>query len=401
MSRHALTHTGLIKYNLGNIPETMIPERSKRLIRMSTIIPAAAQVLLILIILYLTIRVALHGTRHVGTTPCEPVSVIVPFRNEESNLRPLIESLSGQEYSGDIEVVLVDDCSTDNSRRVAQQVADELTDLSVTVIPTLPIADVKLTPKQHAMETGVRHASHQWLAFTDADMHLDRDWLQSLMASAGLTRSFVYGHTVLTSRARSAFHWFQAYQLEFLFSVAFAMHCAGLRGSCMGNNMLIAKRSYLSLGGQSGPGYCVAEDCALLNAAMRAGMNPVPTAPFIPTARAAPCSSLSQFANQTLRWLHGGLSSSWHLVAVILLFGAGNLLLLLSAAGILPILILHLGLATFACLWLFVIFLFARMKSPQSAVLFPLFLMFVVCETLCLAPMLLLRRRPSWKGRRI
>lgn len=48
------------------------------------------------------------------------VSVIIPNYNHAPYLKERIESVTGQEYD-DIEVILLDDCSGDNSREIIER----------------------------------------------------------------------------------------------------------------------------------------------------------------------------------------------------------------------------------------------------------------------------------------
>src|SRR5437773_11314741 len=50
------------------------------------------------------------------------VSIIVPARNEERNIRRCIESLLGQDYAN-FEIIAVDDASTDGTGRILAEIA--------------------------------------------------------------------------------------------------------------------------------------------------------------------------------------------------------------------------------------------------------------------------------------
>lgn len=50
-----------------------------------------------------------------------PVSVIVPVRNEADHIVGCLESIRAQDYGGDIEVIVVDGCSTDDTRELVSQ----------------------------------------------------------------------------------------------------------------------------------------------------------------------------------------------------------------------------------------------------------------------------------------
>ncbi|MBQ3778613.1 MAG: glycosyltransferase family 2 protein, partial [Fibrobacter sp.] len=66
----------------------------------------------------LTFAVGIIRThRHKGTaTPY--VSVVIPMRNEEEFLRRTLDALAAQEYTGQYEIICVDDRSTDSTGKI-------------------------------------------------------------------------------------------------------------------------------------------------------------------------------------------------------------------------------------------------------------------------------------------
>lgn len=99
------------------------------------------------------------------------VSIIVPARNEERNIRRCVTSLLAQERAGafDYEVLVVDDGSTDGTGRILKELAtshpagDRLRVLRLDHLP----AD--WAGKPHALHAGVQATKGEWLLFTDAD----------------------------------------------------------------------------------------------------------------------------------------------------------------------------------------------------------------------------------------
>lgn len=97
------------------------------------------------------------------------VGIIIPARNEETNLGPLIETLVSQSYpAGRIAVTVVDDDSHDRTRLIAEGMAQRHG--SVRVIGTPPL-EAGWTGKSHAMYVGFQAAPPEceWLLFVDAD----------------------------------------------------------------------------------------------------------------------------------------------------------------------------------------------------------------------------------------
>ncbi len=104
-------------------------------------------------------------------TAADPlVSIIVPACNEEEGIEKSVESLLGQEY-GNLEIIVVNDRSTDNTAQVLQQLLLRFPRLHVLEIDELPQGWMG---KSHALFRGAALAKGQYLLFTDADVILEK-----------------------------------------------------------------------------------------------------------------------------------------------------------------------------------------------------------------------------------
>ncbi|HEY6541278.1 MAG TPA: glycosyltransferase family 2 protein, partial [Ktedonobacteraceae bacterium] len=97
------------------------------------------------------------------------VSVIVPARNEERNIRRCVTSLLEQGYPN-FEVIVVDDGSTDATPRILDEIAQSHPRGNRLFV--LRLRD-RLPPgwagKPHAIYSGTKEARGEWLLLTDAD----------------------------------------------------------------------------------------------------------------------------------------------------------------------------------------------------------------------------------------
>jgi glycosyltransferase involved in cell wall biosynthesis len=96
----------------------------------------------------------------------------VPIYNAENYLAKCIESLIHQNYRA-LQIILVDDGSTDNSLTIAHQYAAQDTRIEV-YTQTHQGQSV-------ARNNGLQYASGEWIAFVDADDYLDTDCYAQLM----------------------------------------------------------------------------------------------------------------------------------------------------------------------------------------------------------------------------
>lgn len=102
------------------------------------------------------------------------ISIIVPIFNAEHYLKACVESLLAQTYP-DIEIVLVDDSSTDGSLAIAQAFAKQ--DKRVVVLQQ-PHAGQSV-----ARNVGMAKSHGEYIAFVDADDQLEPDWCERHMAA--------------------------------------------------------------------------------------------------------------------------------------------------------------------------------------------------------------------------
>jgi chlorobactene glucosyltransferase len=96
------------------------------------------------------------------------VSIIVPARNEERNIRRCVTSLLEQDYPH-FEVIVVDDGSTDGTAAILEEIAHSHPRGNRLWVLRLQKLPVGWAGKPHALHAGVQEAHGDWLLFTDAD----------------------------------------------------------------------------------------------------------------------------------------------------------------------------------------------------------------------------------------
>ena len=118
------------------------------------------------------------------------VSVIVPIYNAENYLAKCIESLIHQNYRA-LQIILVDDGSTDNSLTIARQYAAQDTRIEV-YTQTHQGQSV-------ARNNGLQHAMGDYLSFVDADDYIDADFYQVLTQAIGANDCVQIGYRRTTT----------------------------------------------------------------------------------------------------------------------------------------------------------------------------------------------------------
>lgn len=99
------------------------------------------------------------------------VSVVIPSLNNERTIGQTIKSLKDMNYPDDkLEIIVVDDASTDKTGYVALHHGAKV------------VRREKRGGCAGAKNTGVAHAKNEIIAFIDADVEVDKNWLKELVA---------------------------------------------------------------------------------------------------------------------------------------------------------------------------------------------------------------------------
>lgn len=144
-----------------------------------------------------------------GSNPPPRVSAIVPACNEARSIESAVRSLLRQDYPN-LEVVLVNDRSTDETGAIMDRLAREFPQVTVVHIDRLPEGWLG---KNHALWVGARHASGEILLFTDADVHYDPTTVRRAVAFVEQRR---LDHLTLAPDLTVRGYWLEAWVAFFV-----------------------------------------------------------------------------------------------------------------------------------------------------------------------------------------
>ncbi|MBE7432583.1 MAG: glycosyltransferase [Anaerolineales bacterium] len=161
----------------------------------------------ILFVLAIIIIYWIHNQYHleIVVTPAPPpgsapmVSVCIPARNEENNIRRCVEAVLRQDYPN-FELIVLDDRSTDSTSEILRQLAAQNDGLKILSGSDLPDG---WAGKPHALYQASAFAKGEWLCFVDSDTFLEPNALSSVYAKAVETNADLF--TVMTKQILGTF----------------------------------------------------------------------------------------------------------------------------------------------------------------------------------------------------
>lgn len=101
------------------------------------------------------------------------ISVIVPTYNRANQLNTCLSSLFEQDYADEYEVVVVDDGSNDETRKLLQKFSRKYPNLKV-------IRNQENKGSYYSRNLGVSFSKGNVVAFTDSDCIVPKDWLSKI-----------------------------------------------------------------------------------------------------------------------------------------------------------------------------------------------------------------------------
>ncbi|MEU2283876.1 glycosyltransferase [Streptomyces sp. NPDC013178] len=235
-----------------------------------------------------------------GPTVTRPVSVIVPAYNEKECIANTLESLSKSTHP--IEIIVVDDGSTDGTSEIARAAADSLGMRNVRVIRQ------ENAGKPAALNNGVRNAGHDIVVMMDGDTVFEPDTVRQLVQPfADPKVGAVAGNAKVGNRDTVIGAW-QHIEYVMGFNLDRRMYdllrCMPTIPGAIG---AFRRDAVLEVGGMSED--TLAEDTDITIAMHRAGWHVV----YQEHAKAwteAP-GSLKQLWSQRYRWSYGTMQALW------------------------------------------------------------------------------------------
>lgn len=182
--------------------------------------------------------------------PRTAFTIVVPFRNEAKNLPKLLQSFSKLHYPQElIEIIMVDDFSTDASERICIQWRVQHDGIDTTLLENLRLSS---SPKKDAIARAMPIAKHDWIVTTDADCRVPKNWLLTLDNYIQTKQPEMIVGAVVYQTKNNWFHQFQ--QLDLMSLQGVTIGSFGIRKPfmCNGANFAYTKKLFQAVGGFAG-----------------------------------------------------------------------------------------------------------------------------------------------------
>lgn len=325
------------------------------------------------------------------------VSVIVPSRNEESNIEECLLALANSNYPMEMyEIIAIDDRSEDKTHEIMSNLKERIHNLRIIQISS-DEQKKNIKGKAGALQIGFENSKGAIILMTDADCKVNPNWIKSMINSYsnnnGLTASFTL------VKEGSFFADFQAVEWIYLHTMALAGVGWKIPLGCFGNNLSISNDAFQMSGGYKNIEFSVTEDLALMQKinSMRYGISYLSDEDA--TVITKPCTTVKEFISQHRRWAIGGLKLGWKSAIFVLTSSIMWVAIIASLISLNWIWLLALLFVRIFGDYAIIKPMLSRLNKENLAVMvIPSIFIFMLMELIM--PFLVINKRIIWKGQK-
>ena len=231
------------------------------------------------------------------------ISVIIPARNEEKNIKSCLESIAQQKYPKELyEIIVADDFSTDATATIVKNFAAK----NLTLISLDKIVEPGSTNayKKKAIEIAIGKAAGDLIVTTDADCIVPINWLNTIADFYAEYKPTFIAAPVAYTQENSFLSIFQSLDFMTLQGITGASVFKKFHSMCNGANLAYEKKVFYEVKGFEGVDHIASGDDMLL-------MHKIATlypdrVKFLCSKNAivntSPMPTVKGFLNQRIRW---------------------------------------------------------------------------------------------------
>lgn len=329
------------------------------------------------------------------------VSILISSRNEERDIERCIRSLEKLDYPTELlQVILVDDLSTDQTRSYLDRAAGRNTHFESYSTTEMP--PTHLEAKARGIAYAASKAKGEWLFITDADCEVPKGWLKHMLYGVDDDTGVI---TAAMDTESSSFVGI----LEKIASLGRLLFGFGLAGYgvssfALGPNMAIRHSVYKEAGGLEKADFRIAEDIALFTMSDKLGYTTKYHFDHFTTVNSTPVADLKQLHSQQARWILGGIEGERSDFTLTLIVALINILILTVVAGLIYMFMTDLNMALIFLLIkalseiILGLTIAARTHAKKFKTYIPIALLYTMYLYIYLPLVTMFKRKAEWMG---
>lgn len=239
------------------------------------------------------------------------VSVLLAARNEEANIERCLNSLVSLDYPiNKLQILVGDDSSEDNTWHIIDKFQSKYPFIQSFQI-TEQIGEQK--GKANVLAQLAHKATGDFFLITDADMLLPPSWIHGMLSAMGEKVGLAIGVTQVDSNNMQDMDWL------FALGMVKVITDLGLPVTGMGNNMIVSKEAYWSVGGYESLPFSITEDLELFKHIKKKGYKCKHLFQKEVLGKTLPIKGLLNLLNQRKRWMKGAVELPWYMIILLTL----------------------------------------------------------------------------------
>ena len=235
--------------------------------------------------------------------PATKISVIIPARNEEQNIKACLDSLVAQSYPIYLfEVLVIDDHSTDNTAAIVLSYQSQ--NIKLITLKHFVAENSINSYKKKAIEIAIHQSTGDLMVTTDADCIVPVNWLQTIAAFYEERKPLLIVMPVAINCSNRFIEIFQALDFMTLQGITGASVHKKMHSMCNGANLAYTKKAFNEVNGFAGIDTIASGDDMLL---MHKIYKQKPNAILFLQSKEVivqtqPVQTIKKFFNQRIRW---------------------------------------------------------------------------------------------------
>lgn len=170
------------------------------------------------------------------------VSLLIAARNEENNIKTLLQTINNQTFNKELyEVIIVDDNSEDKTREIIKDYIEKNKDINIRLLVS------EGSGKKAAISQALHNANNELVIVTDADCELKETWIESIVNFYEEKKCKMILAPVLLTPADTLFEKMQVLEHLSLIGSTAGSAAIGFPVMCNGANMAYEKKAALEV----------------------------------------------------------------------------------------------------------------------------------------------------------